>query len=72
MAHEERIQGDYTSRAIVPGQCVRVTGEKARVPIPGHETLAEPKIELIRQGDSIEAIDITCTCGQKIRLRCLY
>jgi hypothetical protein len=32
----------------------------------------EPRIELIREGDLIRAIDVTCSCGKRIRLVCEY
>jgi hypothetical protein len=60
------------NRVVVPGQLVRITAETAHVNVPGHEAALTPRVELITQGDVIQAIDILCTCGQKIRLRCLY
>jgi hypothetical protein len=59
-------------RAVIPGQFVRLTSEPARVAIPGHQPPDEPRVELIKQGDVIQAIDLTCPCGRKIRLRCVY
>ena len=59
-------------QAIVPGQCVRLTGETARVTIPGQANSAGPTIELIRDGDVVRAIDVTCACGKRIRLKCVY
>ena len=59
-------------KAVVPGRCVRVTDEKARVSVPGQSTKPEPHVELIRDGDVIQAIDVTCSCGQRVRLRCVY
>jgi len=67
----ERVPAEH-NRAVVPGQWVRVTAETARVTVPGHGAAGEPRVELITQGDGIQAIDLTCTCGQKIRLRCIY
>lgn len=29
-------------------------------------------VELISEGDVVKAIDVTCSCGQKIRLWCSY
>ena len=59
-------------RNVVPGQLVQVAAQTARIMIPGAAPLPEPKVELIRSGDTIQAIDVTCTCGQRIRLRCVY
>lgn len=65
-------KGEYQGRGIVPGRFVHVTEEAAPIPIPGTTPPAEPRIELIRAGDVIQAIDVTCACGRKIRLRCTY
>jgi hypothetical protein len=64
--------GEHRNHAIVPGQCVRITGETTRVRIPGQCTSPEPRVELIRNGELVEAIDVTCACGQRMRLRCVY
>ncbi|HZU35173.1 MAG TPA: hypothetical protein VFA18_04670 [Gemmataceae bacterium] len=68
----ERGDRNEHDSGVVPGRCVRFTGEAARVPIPGHNGHHEPQIALVRQGDTIQAIDITCSCGQRIRLNCVY
>ncbi len=58
--------------AIIPQQRVVFSHEHAAVPIPAETKSREPKIELIRENDVIRAIDVTCACGQKIRLACDY
>jgi hypothetical protein len=63
---------DFHTGTVVRGTCVRVSGDAARVGIPGHEPEAEPHIDIIRSGDVIQAIDIICGCGQHIRLHCHY
>lgn len=71
-------KGEHTHPGIIPGQLVHVTGEAVRVAIPTGEasppppTSGDPHIELIREGDVVQAIEVTCTCGRKIRLRCVY
>ena len=79
MERMERIDGEYIrkenvngNRSVVPGRKVQVLGASARVGVPGQHAACDPQIELIRKGEVIEAIDVTCTCGQKIRLRCVY
>jgi hypothetical protein len=72
MEASESSAARYGSRSVIPGRCVQVSGETARVGVPGAAAQSEPKVELIRQGDVIQAIDVTCTCGQRIRLRCVY
>jgi hypothetical protein len=72
MEHGDRTESGLASGPVVPGQMVRRTPEPARVVIPGHGTHAEPQVEIIRQGDVIQAIDVICPCGRRTRLRCLY
>jgi hypothetical protein len=71
MERVDPIEEEHAARAVVPSRCVRLSGETARVVIPSHAG-GEPHIELIREGNVIQAIDVTCTCGQRIRLRCVY
>lgn len=68
----EKIEAGFLSRDVVPSQCVRVSRETTRVSIPGHGSADVPRIELILEGEFIKAIDVTCTCGQRIRLSCAY
>jgi hypothetical protein len=73
MERVERIEGEYVNRGVVPGRKVLVSEESARVGVPRADAAGcEPQIELVRDGDVIRAIDVTCTCGQRIRLRCVY
>jgi len=65
--------GEETSRGVVPERLVRVSGEVARVGAPTASSPArEPQLELIRDGEILRAIDVVCSCGQRIRLRCVY
>ncbi|MGH7169586.1 MAG: hypothetical protein ACRELG_04825 [Gemmataceae bacterium] len=64
--------GEFQAGTVVRGTCVHVSGDPARVGIPGQEPATEPRIEIIRSGDVIQAIDILCGCGQHIRLHCHY
>jgi hypothetical protein len=77
-----RSHGDIHAGTLVRGTCVRVSSDAARVGMPGlppsiptpngGDGEREPRIELIRSGDVIQAIDIICGCGQHIRLHCHY
>jgi hypothetical protein len=62
---------ENAKQGVIPSQCVRLSDETAHVGVP-RRGAGEPKIDLIRAGDKILAIDVTCTCGQRIRLRCDY
>ena len=69
-AHAE---DDEVGRGVIPGRLVRVSGEPARVGAPTAGALAgQPQIEMIKDGDVLRAIDVICTCGKRIRLRCVY
>lgn len=63
---------DASGRAVIPGTQVRVTGESARVVPHRQPDECEPRIELIRDGSVIRAIDIRCGCGKRIYLECEY
>jgi hypothetical protein len=39
---------------------------------PAPETAAEPNIEVVKQGDKIVRIIVTCSCGEQIEVECLY
>ena len=64
--------GEFHAGSVVRGTSVRVSGDRTRIGVPGQEVGAEPRIEMIRDGDVIQAIDIVCGCGERIRLHCLY
>jgi hypothetical protein len=38
----------------------------------GTEAGDAPRIELVRNGDVVQAIDVTCSCGKSFRLWCSY
>jgi hypothetical protein len=65
------VQGEGAARMVVPAQMVHVSEDVARITRPD-QPAAEPTIELIRRGNEIEAIEVRCECGKRIRLRCVY
>ena len=71
MTNEMHDDVSHVNQAVIPSQCVRFSGETTHVSVP-RRGQAEPKVELIRSGNKIRAIDVTCPCGQRIRLRCDY
>jgi hypothetical protein len=76
--------GDYPnfSDKVIPAQFVQVLGAKPKKhpvhkALPPHENRIadkphEPKITLVRSGDSVKTIQIECTCGALIELDCEY
>lgn len=65
-------ESGHVTPGVVPAECVRMTGETARVTASRPGAAGKPVVELIRDGDTVRAIDVTCTCGRRIRLSCLY
>ncbi len=68
----ETIDTDDAGRGVIPGRLVRVSGEAARVGAPAAAGPREPRLELIQENGVLRAVDVTCACGQRIRLRCVY
>jgi hypothetical protein len=60
------------STSVVHSGCVKLSGEAVRVGAPVAPPKPEPRIELVREDGVIRAIDITCGCGEKIRVVCEY
>jgi hypothetical protein len=59
--------------AILAGSTVKVTGDTVRIGAPvSHVRHAEPTIQLVREDGIVRAIDITCGCGERIRVVCEY
>ena len=56
---------------LVPSHRVRLAQERARVGAPGSAP-HEPQIVLIRDGDTVHAIEVVCTCGKTIRMNCEF
>ena len=72
MEPARKLQGGAVNPAIIPHRLVRLMDEKAQVGLSVEAACEEPRIELIRDGATIKAIDINCTCGRRIRLNCVY
>jgi len=57
---------------IIPASHIRMVGGPLPVGLPGEESCAEPQVNVIRDGDVIRAIEVVCTCGQRVVLDCVY
>jgi hypothetical protein len=59
---------------VVPAARVTVTGEAVRVgpPRARADGKPEPTIQVIREGDVVRVIQIVCSCGERICVRCDY
>jgi hypothetical protein len=59
--------------AVLSGQQVKVSGDTVRIGAPvSHGKHGEPTIQLVREDGVVRAIDITCGCGERIRIQCDY
>ena len=61
--------------AVVPAGRITVSREVVRIgeSLPaGHAPHGEPRVELVREGGVIRLIEVTCSCGEVIRIRCEY
>ncbi len=61
-----------TGGAVVAGARVRVTGAAVRVGPVRPPDAHEPQVQVVREGDVIRAIQVVCTCGERIHIRCDY
>lgn len=57
---------------VVPGARVRVSGEAVRIGPPRPAGTPEPKVQVFHEGDAVRVIQIVCTCGERICIRCDY
>lgn len=58
--------------ALVHADCVKLSVESVRIGAPLPPPKPAPRVELIREGGVVRALDITCGCGEKIRVVCEY
>ncbi len=69
----ERGGGSGPTQSVVWSDRVQVSDETVRIGRPVEpEPHSEVKVQLVREDGVIRAIDITCACGERIRIRCEY
>ena len=57
---------------VIPASHIRLGAEPVALCIPGLHPAEQPHVNLIREGDVVRAIEIVCTCGERIVLNCVY
>jgi hypothetical protein len=57
---------------VIPASHIRLGAEPVTLCIPGLQPSEQPKVNLVREGDVVRAIEIVCTCGKRIVLNCVY
>ncbi|MDB5312207.1 MAG: hypothetical protein JWO38_6409 [Gemmataceae bacterium] len=69
----ERPEAAGADGPVVTADRVTVSAETVRIGAPrSADAPGEPKVQLIREDGVIRAIDVTCTCGERVRIRCEY
>jgi hypothetical protein len=57
---------------VVPAPKVQVIQGHARIGNPAAVPAKTPQVEAIRDGNTIVAIDVICSCGERTRIVCDY
>mgnify|MGYP000305104367 CR=1 FL=1 len=55
-----------SGHAVIDAGQVRVASGSIRIHLP--TAPAGPRAEVIRDGDAIVGVEVTCACGEKVRL----
>ena len=42
------------------------------VPQKNDRPMAEPQVEVVKEGDRVVRLVVTCTCGERVEVECLY
>jgi hypothetical protein len=71
MAHDDASHVISASRVRV-GKDSAVIGLPRLSENPKPEKSTEPIVKLNRDGDVIRSIEVTCTCGERIVINCVY
>ncbi len=72
MSRSKQMNSDGSAR--ISGQHIVSQRQMAAVPVGPQKAGAPeaPQIEVIRHGQWVQALDITCTCGCQLRVLCEY
>ena len=57
---------------VLSGNRVRQSEETTPVGAPCQTTGSGTTVELVKDGNVVQAIDVICSCGQKTRVWCVY
>jgi len=75
MTRRESGESHRHVRAVIPARVVRAAETAGDTPPPqgrGEPAAAGPRVELVREGGVVRAIDVTCSCGERLRIVCEY
>jgi hypothetical protein len=59
-------------QAVIPARAVRAVGIKAPPADRSEPVAGGPRVELVREGGVVRAIDVVCACGERLRVVCEY
>ena len=62
----------FPPQSVVSGGQLPLPEKLPSISIPGAAQSDSPDIRLVREGDVVQAIDVTCACGRSFRLVCQY
>ena len=60
------------NKKIVPRSQVNIVSDPVQVPVSEEYGLGSPQLEVKRDNDQITEIEVTCSCGCRMRLVCEY
>jgi hypothetical protein len=71
MSRRETAETHRHGRTVIPAKAVRA----ALAPVAAariEPATAGPNIEVVREDGVVRAIDVTCACGERLRIVCEY
>lgn len=66
MAHN--LSGAKSDLRMIPRSRIQVTDRSVHVGSPSAKSGHDPQVELVRDGNGVQAIRITCRCGEVLQL----
>lgn len=64
--------GGTTSGCVIPNQRVVVVSAPVQIPSPQTDGGDPAGLRIQRDGELVRSIEVTCSCGEVIRLECDY
>jgi hypothetical protein len=57
----------------MPAQAMASAGPGLNINVPGHaHGAASASVEVVKQGDKVVRLIVTCVCGERVEVECLY
>ena len=78
MPQTERSNKSQGLSTVIPGHRILIKSSQSAPPGPHKLTLphecapAAPTVKVIKDGDTVRAIEVTCVCGEVVRLECAF